>query len=73
MQQHQKMARRSNATVLYVFCLLLVVTVLTLSFYFQHPAEHVRPVAPSLNLEDDEDATVQGEYLLGVGKADITG
>ncbi|KIX06802.1 uncharacterized protein Z518_04778 [Rhinocladiella mackenziei CBS 650.93] len=68
------MARRSFALVLYTLCLILLTAFLLPCFVFQNGArdEHFFPFKLPNGRQYDE-AAVQGDYLVGVGRADITG
>ncbi len=68
------MARRSVAITLGVLCLVSLTAFLSLSLIFQDSVNVQRLLAASPpNQQDRDHAAVQGDYLLGVGKADITG
>lgn len=68
------MARKGVAPVLYVFCLLLLTAFLSLCFVLQSPARDVPPLPAGGGVDEGRgEAFAEGDYLLGVGKADITG
>jgi hypothetical protein len=68
------MTRRPPALVLYSLCLTFLAAFLVLCFVVQTPARNA-PLIPANfpHEEDKHDVVAQGDYLLGVGKADITG
>lgn len=72
------MARDTRAPVLYLLLLVLVTGALLVGFALQNPAQslHLLGTNADNNREQkpvEDHAAVQGDYLLGVGKADITG
>ncbi|KAK5238560.1 hypothetical protein LTR47_000303 [Exophiala xenobiotica] len=67
------MARRSFALAFYAFLLILVTAFLLLCFLVENPVQsHLLP-ATSRDERGRHDVAAPGDYLLGVGKADITG
>ena len=72
------MARRGVNPVLYVLLVVLVTIPLWAYFLLQNPTQHGSPLQTNSNGRHDgghseDNAVVDGDYLLGVGKADITG
>ncbi len=69
------MTRRPPAVVLYTICLTFLAAFLVLCFVVQSPARNAPLIPANLPGEQSkhDDVVAQGDYLLGVGKADITG
>ncbi|KIY02637.1 uncharacterized protein Z520_01102 [Fonsecaea multimorphosa CBS 102226] len=72
------MARRALAPVLCALCVLLTTVLLWFGFAAHSPLQNVHLFQANVQgqtqqSQDSGKAAVEGEYLLGVGKADITG
>lgn len=74
-QQALKMAQRSATIVCYILSLLVVTAFILSSFILESPVRRVRLLAAGLvnQVADHNAVSTQGDFLLGVGKADITG
>ena len=68
------MARRAVVLALYALCLVCLTAFLFLHFVLQNPVHslHLWPTTPA-GERARPNGTAEGDYLLGVGKADITG
>ncbi|KAL2423254.1 Neutral ceramidase 3 [Exophiala dermatitidis] len=69
------MARRSATIACYILSLLVVTACILSSFILESPVRRVRLLAAGLlnQVADHNAVSAQGDFLLGVGKADITG
>ena len=59
--------------VLYLLCLFFIIVFLSLCFILQNPVWNLQVLPTRPDHRDHNAALVEGDYLLGVGKADITG
>jgi hypothetical protein len=68
------MARRWVTPALYVLFLVFITAALWTSFALQSlRSVPAKAHGPDERTHVEDDAVVQGDYLLGVGKADVTG